>query len=555
MNREELHELVVMLKEELAAGRLRIRSALSIDSLKKVRYGSDGKVDPRTVDSAVRALGLAVLAGRSRKETKQIPLRDTQIAYFEMLDNLFGKPFSEMLQRGLDPYDVATSLAADSKLVEAFEGDLGEFSASVREFWGYHGPIVQAHLEDLGGLKSVFSGDISPSYLSNIACSVGLYMDTVVLPDPILRLIEYSSAPGSFKAQRLFFYLAKHALNILSYRDLALAEIEPPIVVIAPGLTSENNYSSVLAKVADADVIDHCSKLFGRSFSTVQEIVIFLNEVSGVSQLISLLADPSRLLVDAEWTESLPEQLQHHISKIKSEFRDPMTKDIGQVVLEMVVGRMLQANDALFESSRYGGCPLIDAPTAWQYLLWKYEYDAQRVAEPRSDIGNVLLSNAVQAEGSRELGLISGVPPEVLIELRRNGAMADLREIIGKGISSLNLASSTTFSDVKDLVISNIDAAFAEHEHELRNLSSSHRRFFGVDVGRWVVVGGISIAAAASAGPTIGIIAQLLAMGLGLPSAVDLSKKLKELQSKGESLKRSPTGILFRHLKGKFGFS
>ena len=73
MNREDLHELVVMLKEELAAGRLRIRSALSIDSLKKVRYGSDGKVDPRTVDSAVRALGLAVLAGRSRKNQADSP--------------------------------------------------------------------------------------------------------------------------------------------------------------------------------------------------------------------------------------------------------------------------------------------------------------------------------------------------------------------------------------------------------------------------------------------------------------------------------------------------
>ena len=472
-----------------------------------------------------------------------------------MVDKLFGKSFSEMRQRGLDPHNVATSLAADSKIVEAFEGDLGEISAGVREFWSYHGPVVQAHLEELRGLKSVFSGDISPSYLSNIACSVGLYMDTVVLPDPLLQLIDYSSAPGSFKPQRLLFYLAKHALNILSYRDLALADVEPPIVIIASGLTSDNNYQSVLAKIADADVIDHCSKLFGRPFSTLQEIMIFLNKLSSISELVSEVVDPSRLLVDAEWSGSLPEQLQKYTSKIKSEFRDPSTRDIGQVVLGLVVGRMLQANDALLHSSRYGGSPLIDAPTAWQYLLWKYEYDAERAAEPRSDMGDVLVSNAVQAEGSGELGLISGVPPEVLIELRRNGAMADLREVIGKGLSSLNIASSTNFSDVKKLVISNIDAAFTEHERELRDLSSSHRHFFGVDVGRWLVVGGISIAAAATADPVVGTIAQLLTMGLGLPSPVDLSKQWKELQSKGESLKRSPTGILFRHLKGRFGFS
>ena len=56
MDRDELHELVMMLKEELAAGRLQINSALSIQSLENVRYSNDGKVDPATVDSAVRAL-------------------------------------------------------------------------------------------------------------------------------------------------------------------------------------------------------------------------------------------------------------------------------------------------------------------------------------------------------------------------------------------------------------------------------------------------------------------------------------------------------------------
>lgn len=112
-----------------------------------------------------------------------------------------------------------------------------------------------------------------------------------------------------------------------------------------------------------------------------------------------------------------------------------MTENVSAAVLNLVLGRMLQANDTLLESSRYSGSPLIDAPTSWQYLLWKYEYDAQQAKGTTcDDMQEVILSNAIQVEGNQALGLISGVPPESLIELRRNGAMSELREIIGKGI-------------------------------------------------------------------------------------------------------------------------
>src|SRR5258708_6959456 len=99
--------------------------------------------------------------------------------------------------------------------------------------------------------------------------------------------------------------------------------------------------------------------------------------------------------------------------------------------------------------------------------------------------GNIFCGNTNtmlnKPRGNHALGLISGVSPESLIELRRNGAMSELREIIGKGIHNLDSASSATFSDVRDAVISNMDQAFAAHDRELRELASSHRRFFGVD--------------------------------------------------------------------------
>jgi hypothetical protein len=72
MDRDELHERVMLLKEEIEAGRVKFVEGLGvIDSLQKVRLGSDGKIDPGSVDGLVRSLALGVSYGRFRREAKK----------------------------------------------------------------------------------------------------------------------------------------------------------------------------------------------------------------------------------------------------------------------------------------------------------------------------------------------------------------------------------------------------------------------------------------------------------------------------------------------------
>jgi hypothetical protein len=92
--------------------------------------------------------------------------------------------------------------------------------------------------------------------------------------------------------------------------------------------------------------------------------------------------------------------------------------------------------------------------------------------------------------------MLSGVPAAALIELRRNGAMSGLRETIRTGLSEIDLASPDSFSRVADEVIGIIDRTFEEHDRELRGITSSRRKFFGLDVSRWVAGGRLSVAAA-----------------------------------------------------------
>jgi hypothetical protein len=185
----------------------------------------------------------------------------------------------------------------------------------------------------------------------------------------------------------------------------------------------------------------------------------------------------------------------------------------------------------------------------------KYEYDSERSGPPQKETQEVVISRAIASEGSTEFGMLSGVPPEALIELRRNGAMATLRETIRSGLSEIDLASQDSLSRVADEVVGSIDRAFEEHDRELRSISASRRKFFGFDVSRWIAGGGLAVAAALANNPGLTLLAAAAPSIVGTPSIPDLQKQWKELRSRSHELKRSPTAILFRHLGHKFGFA
>jgi len=227
---------------------------------------------------------------------------------------------------------------------------------------------------------------------------------------------------------------------------------------------------------------------------------------------------------------------------------------VAETTYHALVGRMMQTNDLLLRSDRYRGTPLVDAPTSWQYLLWKYESDSAQSGVSPKGMQDIAISKAIMAEGSTEFGMLSGVPPETLIELRRNGALEKLREALRVGLSEIDLASAAALSDVTDAVVENIDQAFAEHQRELNDISSSRRRFFGFDVSRCVSLGGLSVAAALSHNVGLAVLAAASSIA-GAPSVPDLLKRWEELRSRSQKLHRSPAAILFRHLGPKYGFS
>jgi hypothetical protein len=477
---------------------------------------------------------------------ENLTIMDIQHSYFAILEHYFEKPYAEMKRHKVTPREIAEQLASNKVLIEGFADFAEELNSELENFWATSEPAIQKYLDELNHhsyLTSIYGGDISPSYTTSIARSVGLYIDTILLPDVLMRANEFSR---TMQPQAAIYYTAKHALNLLNYKSLALADINPPIIIIIPNysLFDRSAHNTLIASSTD-DLLLHCTKLFGRTFSNAEDLTIFLKSVSSPSELVAKLADPARLLFNIEEPVDPIHQLDQFLKEYGPMFNlRRSSEELGNILYFSLLGRMLNSNKLLFESLHYNGTPLMDAPTSWQYFLWKYEYDIERGNPSATRVDELLIPVALQG-----IEFLSNIPEKTLIELRQKGVLAELRETLRQNVHQIDIASPSVLNEVTQTVTNNLNEAFSKHKKELHDHTKS-KLTFGFEVGSLITGGGLSIAAAATGNLPLSIASISVGM-IGVPTAKDLWKQGKEMVEKSQKLKRSPTGILFRQIGNK----
>lgn len=543
-----LRERLAILREEFQAGRVRFVAHLADEmekSLLAVRYGPAGEIDLDTVDSRVRALALAVSATKARSTIKQqISLVEIQHQYFEWLHENFGHLFEQMSSDGLNPEQAGRAAAATPTFVTEMVSVIPRFMEVLSEFWAHLGEPAHLHLEDAPQLKAVFGGDLFPSAYQNIASTCGLYVDTIVLPDPFLRSAQLIEL---WPPERRTHYFVKHALNILSYRELAVADVDPPIVAVAPDRSAiDADEKELLLTVSRADAVAHTGVLFGRSFESLEAAADFANKFQDMDAVARALARPDRLLFNVEWRGSVQDQITQALAE-QPELRELVGDRPGRIALTQAVGRMMQANDLLLRTQQLRGVPLIDAPTSWRYFQWKLEYDTTRFSEDASRVSDLHVVRALQAAtSSGRVSWLGRVPPAALIELRRQQAIGEIRQIVGDGVARLSAAKPEDFGQTAALVVANLDKMLADHEQQMRRATNALVRFGFADVGSWLVVGGVEVAAAATGMPLYGLAALAGQQLFDVPKLKELPVKIRSLLEQRRDVRRSPVGLLFR---------
>jgi len=486
MDREETTCRLELLRKRIQENKFHVAPHLREGfetSLRRIRMASDGLVDETTVDGRIRSTLFMIAYHADREEWKDlVSLRQIQEAYFDRLQKVFGQPFEMMIEAKVDPYHFAEWFASDQGRVKDTIEIADDFVSGTLEFWENISDPTWIHLEDSIDSKAVFTGEIFPDGQSNVASSTGIYFDTTVLPDPFLKMAPVFA---HMDEQERVTEILRLGLQVLQYRDLAIADVSKPLVAVLPdrhGL--EENYRKFVHDCASDDTVTHAKRLFGKAFTNVEELADFLKRFKTSNDIVASIKQPDELVFATEWHGSLSD----HIDRFIVENGKKLGIEVpGQAVFLQLLTRFSQANDSYQRSRELRGTPIVRAETSWRWFNWMLRANAQALDDEA--LTGLHIARALGTTVKKEISWLGNVPPAALIEIRKTGALDEIRALLGMGIKELVDARPDNFHRTGDKVFDNLYSAFHAHEKQLDLLRMKKWKFAGLDVGSFFVVG------------------------------------------------------------------
>ena len=547
---QDLTDRVFLLKEQLEAGKVHFANQELADGFRRsyeaIRLRPDGKVDPTSLDGRIRAMTLAMMAMRQREDAKKsLSLAKIQEEYFAFLFREFGWLYEQMKKAEVTPSAAAEITSRHDDMMQGLMEALPDMVDAVREFWSAVGETAGYHLQDSRQLKAVFAGDIFPAHWENAVSTAGLYVDTIILPCPITRLGTLLKAAPSKELVKL---VIKHVLTAMTYRDIALADVDPPIAMIVPNSddADEEDRKSLILRATPA-ICAHAKYLFDRTFESVEELQEFCIHLKTVDSVMKELKRPDRLIFDTEWGKDPVEQLSRSLRE-NSHFPGMNEVNAGLHVFASNIGRMPQAFGAQQAANHFGGSPYINAETSWLHFTWLLEYQGAPSHDDLNIRHSMHVVRALVSEADNNLQWLGNVPPETVLEIRKRGLANELRELLGQGVSNLININRDNYFRTADQVVENLDAAFRKHQQELTEARQKKLKLYGIDVGACAATGAVAVAAALTGNVTLGAISGVLGVA-GLPNLRDIKTKFQQISAEDKARRESPTGLLFRHLR------
>ncbi|MFM0469647.1 hypothetical protein [Paraburkholderia strydomiana] len=544
---QDLTDRVFLLREKLEEGTIHVAEHLFDDfakSMEAIRLRPDGKVNPDTVDGRIRSMTLAIRAMQYREEAKgSINIARIQEIYFDFLFKEFGWLFDQMRTAEADPAQVAYAMSEHADFVADLTDNVPGFVDALREFWGSVFDPGSYHLQDGLQLKVAFAGDLFPAHWENSVSTAGLYVDTIILPCPIMRIAPMI---GIASAREITKMLVKHMLTAMTYREVATADLDPPVALILPNRDDiEIEDRKTLVTRATPLALQHGEYLFHRQFESLDHLREFCAKLETIEQAFTELKGGDRLLFDAEWGGTAREQLER-VCVEQTSLLGLATGIAGNHILQACVGRMSQALGAHENAAYFGGTPFINAATSWRYYTWLLDYTSTSRDDEKAQSMHVV--HALAHERETNLSWLGNVPVETVLEIRKNGLMDEVRALLGNGISELIAANPSNYFRTADQVVSNLDKAFAKHQSELLEARNKKLKLFGLDVPACLAVGAVGIAAAKTGNYELSAASTLLGQ-IGLPNLKDIKTRFADIRAAERLRSASPTGLLFRHLR------
>ena len=455
-------------------------------------------------------------------------IEEIQRKYFEIIESHLG----EIYKKGSkDPFEGAKHYASKNagkflfKIIPGFEEDISLF-------WKKNGVTIRNEVSKSPGLKTSFSGDIFPYRCDNLISRVGLYVDTVLLTDPLIKVLTF---PDQFMSDKdRVYYVIKYVINVLNIQELFFKDLEYPLVCLYPNERYlDNNRQGIIFKETELDTLTYFNTLLGLEINSMEELTELLNvNEEALSEMINI-----RDLLPPNYSDkdSVKGGLIKGVSGAKSQGISYLENEpTGKHLLHYVYGRLAGISDHLMDCVELNSKALYNVPSSWFMYKWKMDNDFNKMNRKIGMDTSTSVVNALQLDEFEWLG---NVPVDALIKIRQEGGLGEIRSIIRESVDEIYTCNQTDLEMVARDISKTLNEEFIKHESELKKINEDYQKKLNL-LEKLLIVGTISITTSYFLPP----LGALAIFGGGFNDVLNASD---EYVTKIDEITEKPIGIMF----------
>jgi len=376
--------------------------------------------------------------------------------YFDLIDSYLGSIKHYLGTEEDSHIDLGINIASYPLISDLVLDAIDDLHTAIENFWTNNAKQVIEFIKKQDSLKCLYSGDISPVILENFVKRSALYIDTVILPDPVYNLSLFQRQILSDKKYYLN-KLVRHVFNIWKLKDLVLADTKYKAVLILPiNLQIINSQDrNNLIETADARFTGYAGDILGKSFSDRESAVDFLRSQTtsdGIFKTITrrdLLPNKFRKFEDFDrFLKTFSDTKKY--SKIE-------VKSIGESLGLYLHSQFIRVQEHKFFCQRLAAEPIYDYELPWFF----FTYEAGGV-----DMDAAIV-NALQRE---QFEWISKVPLSALKILREENKLDYMRNVMRRGITDLKAKKDKDLLEISQQIEKNLKSEFRRQKSEVKAL-------------------------------------------------------------------------------------
>lgn len=374
--------------------------------------------------------------------------------YFEIIDSFF-RSIKHYLDKKDDSHIELSERIANYPFVSDLISDaISDIDIEIEKFWKDNIKQVIQYTIQQDSLKCLFSGDISPVILENFIKKTALYIDTVILPDPIYNLTLFHKQMKINKKEYLRLMI-KHVFNIWKLKDVILADTDNKIILILPinlSLINPEKRKTIILN-ANNNFLIYSNKIFQQDFNNVESFYNFINKITSMNAIYNKIKD-SKITPNVFKQEESFNKFLTDFSKAAKLSGYNKNNSVGGQFSTYLQSQFIRVQEHKYFCNILKAEPIYDYELPW--FFFNYELGGLDM--------DAAIANSLQKE---KFNWINNVPIDAIKVFRIEDRLDYMRNILRKGITDLKAKNDQDLINTGEQLQKNLKEAFNRQKSEI----------------------------------------------------------------------------------------